>query len=285
MASIHEQVAAGRQRLCEAGIPADQAELDARLIAQSVLDWTTERLLTSGSKAGTEDFAHEYGARLGRRAGREPLAYILGQREFWGLAFEVTHAVLIPRPETELIVETALDLYRDASRPLVVADVCTGSGCIAIALAHERSAVRAIATDISEDALVVAARNAERHGVADRVQFTRADLLDGVVGPFDLIVCNPPYVREPDRPALQPEVRDHEPEVALFGGPDGLDLIARLVADAPARLSPRGHILFEFGNGQDEAVEDLVADAPGLRLVELRRDLQGIARTAVVERV
>ncbi|MGB7219344.1 MAG: peptide chain release factor N(5)-glutamine methyltransferase [Vicinamibacterales bacterium] len=285
MASIHDQVAAGRQRLREAGIPADQAGLDARLIAQSVLDWTTERFLTSGAEAGTDDFAREYGARLGRRAGREPLAYILGQREFWGLAFEVTHAVLIPRPETELIVETALDLYRDFSRPLAIADVCTGSGCIAIALAHERPAVRAVATDISNAALVVAERNAVRHGVADRVRFMRADLLDGLPGPFDLIVCNPPYVREPDRPALQPEVRDHEPEVALFGGVDGLDLIARLVADTPARLAPGGYVLFEFGNGQDEAVEDLIAAASGFRLVELRRDLQGIARTAVVERV
>lgn len=285
MASIHEQVAEGRQRLREAGIPADQAGLDARLIAQSVLDWTTERFLTSGSEAGTDDFAREYGVRLGRRAGREPLAYILGQREFWGLAFEVTHAVLIPRPETELIVETALGLYRDASRPLAVADVCTGSGCIAIALAHERPAVHAVATDISAAALAVAERNAMRHGVADRVRFARANLLDGVAGPFDLIVCNPPYVREPDRPALQPEVRDHEPEVALFGGVDGLDLIARLITDAPARLAPGGYVLFEFGNAQDDAVEDLVAKAPGLRLVEFRRDLQGIARTAVVERV
>jgi len=283
MASIHEQVAAGRERLREAGIPGDQAGLDARVLAQSVLGWSTERLLTSGGEPAPDDFARHYDAHLGRRAGREPLAYIVGQKEFWGLEVEVSPAVLIPRPETELIVEVALELVGTGSS-LAIADLCTVSGCIAVALALERPAARVTATDISSEALAVARRNATRHGVADRVEFACANLLDGIAGPFDLIVCNPPYVREPDRPALQPEVRDHEPGVALFAGSDGLNLITRLVAEAPARLVHGGYLLFEFGNGQDEAVETLVTEAAGLELVALRRDLQGIARTAVVKR-
>jgi release factor glutamine methyltransferase len=283
--SVHQYVADGCQRLRRAGIPADQAGLDARLLAQSILGWSTDRLLVSGSEPAPDDFAHDYDMRLGRRVSREPLAYILGHKEFWGFAFEVSDAVLIPRPETELIVETALDLYADATQPREVADVCTGSGCIAIALSRERPVARVIATDISNEALVVAERNAARHDVADRIQFMRANLLDGLAGPFDLILCNPPYVREPDRPTLQPEVRDHEPGVALFGGSDGLKVIAQLVAEAPARLVQGGHLVFEFGSGQDEAIEELVTGAVGLKLIELRRDLQGIARTAVAERV
>ena len=193
--------------------------------------------------------------------------------------------VLIPRPETELIVEIALELMASDGRPFAVADVCTGSGCIAIAMAHERPSAQILATDISETAVAIARRNAERHGVADRVHVVRADMLDGVDGCFDLIVANPPYIREHERTLLQREVREHEPSVALFGGPKGLDLIERLVAQASAHLRPGGHLIFEFGFGQDVEVEDFIAGAPQLELVELRRDLQGIARTAIAARV
>jgi release factor glutamine methyltransferase len=133
-------------------------------------------------------------------------------------------------------------------------------------------------------ALKVARQNAARHGVTDRIQFLHADLLDGLEGPFDLIACNPPYVAERDRRGLQPEVRDHEPDVALFGGTDGFHLVERLVTSAAKRLRGGGYLLFEFGLGQDEQVESLVAGTDDLRLLELRRDLQGIARTAVVLR-
>ena len=133
--------------------------------------------------------------------------------------------------------------------------------------------------------VVVARRNAARHGVGARVRFVRTDVLGGVAGPFDAIVANPPYVRAGDRPGLQPEVRDHEPAVALFGGLDGVDIVTRLVAQAPASLSPGGYLIFEFGFGQDMAVEQLIAAARGLTLVGLRRDLQGIARTAIAKRL
>jgi release factor glutamine methyltransferase len=151
-------------------------------------------------------------------------------------------------------------------------------------LAAERPAARVTATDISDVALDVARRNAFRHGVGGRLRFHRADLLQGVAGLFDVIACNPPYVAEGDRPALQPEVRDYEPDVALFGGSDGFRLVERLVKSAAASLRTGGHLLFEFGLGQDERVESLVAETEMLSLVELRRDLQGIARTAVVRR-
>jgi release factor glutamine methyltransferase len=141
-----------------------------------------------------------------------------------------------------------------------------------------------IASDISDVALDVARRNGARLGVADRVTFTRGDLLEGVRGPLDVVLANPPYVVERSRPALQPEVRDHEPSVALFGGSDGLGLITRLIAEAPSRLRTGGYLVFEFGLGQDVEIEALLGAAEALTLVDVRRDLQGIARTAVARR-
>ncbi len=283
--TIHARVAAGREQLREARISPTESRLDARLLAQHVLGWTTERFLTDANGPEPDGFAERFRSLVARRATREPLAYITGRREFWGLDFEVSPAVLIPRPSTELIVETVLELFRGASTPLTMADVCTGCGCVAVAIAHERHAATVVATDISREALEVAQRNAMRHRVGARVTFRPADLLSGVDGPFDVIAANPPYVVDGARPALQPEVRDYEPDVALFGGTDGLGLITRLVATAPSRLRPGGYLIFEFGLGQDVEIEQLIDDAPAFRLIELRRDLQGIARTAVAKRL
>jgi release factor glutamine methyltransferase len=254
------------------------------LLAQFVLGWSAERFLTSAHDSEPPEFASKYAALVERRAGREPLAYIVGRQEFWGLPFEVSPAVLIPRHETELIVEAALQLFPEHDAALTIADVCTGCGCIAVAVATERPCARIVATDISTVALDVARQNAIRLGVSDRIRFQCADLLEGVGGPFDAITCNPPYVAERDKPGLQPEVRDHEPNVALFGGRDGFHMVERLVTSAADCLRPGGYLLFEFGLGQDDRVEALVADTDGLTLLELRRDLQGIARTAVAQR-
>jgi release factor glutamine methyltransferase len=169
--------------------------------------------------------------------------------------------------------------------PLTVADICTGCGCVAVAIAHDRPAAMLMATDISGEALEVARRNAARHGVSHRVTFCHGDLLDGIDRQVDAIVANPPYVVDRARPALQPEVRDHEPAVALFGGADGLDLLTRLVGEAPSRLRRGGYLVFEFGLGQDVEIERLLDDAPELTMVGVRRDLQGIARTAVSQRM
>ena len=284
MTTIHERVAAARQQLREAGISIDEADLDARLLAEHILGWDATQFFTSANGPEPDDFQTAYVGLVERRARREPLAYITGRQAFWDLVFEVSPAVLIPRPESELIVEAALELYPSSTGVLAIADVCTGSGCLAVALARERSAARVVATDISGAALDVARRNAERLGVADRIEFVRGDLVDPVADPVDLIICNPPYVATRDRTGLQPEVRDHEPEIALFGGSDGLQIITRLVERAPTRLRTGGYLIFEFGFGQDEAIETLIGNAPGLRMLELRRDLQGIARTAVAER-
>jgi release factor glutamine methyltransferase len=283
--SIHVQVAAARRRLRDAGISQTESDLDARLLAQHVLGWTTERFFTDAHAQEPDGFTPHYETLVARRATREPLAYIVGAREFWGLELEVTPHVLIPRPATEMIVEVMLELFRDRAAPLAVADVCTGCGCVAVAIAHERPAATVVGTDISLEALEVARRNALRHGVSDRVTFCYGDLLHGIDRRLDAIVANPPYVVDRAAPALQPEVRDYEPAVALFGGIEGFDLVTRLVAEAPSCLSPGGFLVFEFGLGQDVEVEEVLDRAPDLTLVELRRDLQGIARTAIAQRL
>jgi release factor glutamine methyltransferase len=286
VSAIFEHVGQARQRLRAAGISPDEADLDARLLAEHVLGWSTERYLIDARSPATPQFVSEYDALVERRAKREPAAYIVGWQEFWGLPFEVGPGVLIPRPETELVVETALTLLNAA--PLAanpaIADVCTGSGCVAVAIARERPDVRVTATDISERALAIARRNAERHGVAARVTFVRADLLAGVAGPFDLVSANPPYVPDADRPTLQPEVRDHEPPLALYAGADGLDVIRRLVVEATERLRDGGVLVFEFGFGQSDEIAKLISGTRGLRMVELRPDLQGIPRVAVARK-
>jgi release factor glutamine methyltransferase len=286
VSAIFEHVGQARQRLRAAGISPDEADLDARLLAEHVLGWSTERYLIDARSPATPQFVSEYDALVERRAKREPAAYIVGWQEFWGLPFEVGPGVLIPRPETELVVETALTLLNAA--PLAanpaIADVCTGSGCVAVAIARERPDVRVTATDISERALAIARRNAERHGVAARVTFVRADLLAGVAGPFDLVSANPPYVPDADRPTLQPEVRDHEPPLALYAGADGLDVIRRLVVEATERLREGGVLVFEFGFGQSDEIAKLISGTRGLRMVELRPDLQGIPRVAVARK-
>jgi release factor glutamine methyltransferase len=276
--TIRELVAAASDRLRDAGI-SQSANLDARLLAQHVLGWDTATLLASAGEDAPAAFPAAYEALIARRAAREPVAYITGHREFYGLELEVTPAVLIPRPETELIVEAVL-----ASTPetqlFTMIDVGTGAGNIPIAVAKHRANARIVATDISPKALEVARRNAARHGVESRVMFVEADLFGDLTGPVDVVTANPPYVPEVSRAGLQPEVGRHEPGVALFGGSNGLATLARLVREAPALLRPGGYLIFEFGLGQDVEVEEMVR-ASGLTLLDMKRDLQGIARTIV----
>ena len=279
---LAEHVARARERLRAASIV--EAALDARLLAQFVLGWDAARFFTAAGDPPPPDFPARYEALVRRRAAREPLAYITGDREFWNLSFEVSPAVLIPRPETESIVEAALERFPDRAAPLSIADICTGSGCLAVALAREYSRARVVATDLSTAALAVAGRNAARHTVADRVHLIGADLFEGVADLFDLIVANPPYVSEGDRRALAAEVRDYEPELALFGGSDGLAIIRRLVEGSVDRLVPGGTLILEIGFWQEPAVTALISGRDGLDLVEIRPDLQGIPRTAIAVR-
>jgi release factor glutamine methyltransferase len=288
--TIHDLVQGARDRLIRAGISATHAALDAEVLARRVLGWDKARFLTDRHEAATTRFLLGYEHFVARRMRREPVSYILGTREFWSLDFEVTPDVLIPRPETELIVEEALEIRgRESfsagagekdSRPLFY-DIGTGSGVLAVVLAREFPDARVVATDISAHALSVAKRNAARHGVADRITFVETSFLDGLDERADLIVSNPPYVPALSKPALTPEVRDYEPGVAVFGGDDGMEGLRRVLEDGAARLVPGGWLIMEFGCGQDDAVVDLLKATPALTLVKVRGDLQDIPRTLV----
>ena len=277
--TLQERIAGGRLVLIRAGFTAEDAAIDADVLARHVLGWDRASLLARGRDAATAEFIRRFDAAIDRRAAREPVALITGIREFWGLEFEVTSDVLIPRPETELIVEAALAAR--AETPQRIADVGTGSGCLAVALAIEFPRSRIVAGDTSEPALRVARRNAMRHGVEERIAFVRADLLEALPGPFDLIVSNPPYV--PDADPLPPDVACYEPAGALFAGPDGLAVIRLLIPDALPLLAPGGTFIVEFGFGQADGVQAL-ARAAGWRRIELKNDLQGIPRVAVMSR-
>ena len=219
-----------------------------------------------------------------RRAGGEPLQYITGYQEFFGLRFEVSPAALIPRPETELLVESALDLIPDGASPLIC-DLGTGTGCIAISLLHERPLVRAIAVDVSAAAVCLAARNAVRHEVSERIGFIVADRLEAFPEQpvFHLIVSNPPYIADRDWAGLQREVRDHEPRTALTSGSDGLSMIRRLIKEAPAFLGDGGYLVVEIGYDQRVAIEEMI-DSSIWKLSTIRNDLQGIPRTVVLQK-
>jgi len=267
-----------------AGIPSEEAGLDAELLARHVLGWDRATLLARAADEPPDGFAAAYEAVLERRGRREPVAYITGHQEFWGRDFLVGRGVLIPRPESELLVEEALDYARGRGRqePLCIADVGTGSGCLAISLALELPQAAVHATDISADALAIARRNASRLGAP--VRFHHGSMLAGVVPPVDLIVCNPPYITASDHRTLQPEVREYEPATALVGGDDGLEAVRLMLEAAGAALRPDGRLLMEIGYGQADAVRRLVADAPALVLLRIRPDLQGTPRAVVAAR-
>jgi len=219
-----------------------------------------------------------------RRAAGEPLQYITGVQDFYGREFRVTPDVLIPRPETELLVEAALQIVGDTA-PLIC-DVGTGSGCIAVTLLCEMANARAVLIDKSPGALEIAKLNAQSHSVADRAVFVVSDCfnsLDTRDYEFDLIVSNPPYVAEAALAGLQREVRDHEPRVALSPGGDGLSVIRRLIDEGPAFIKPNGHMLMEIGFDQGEKVEGLI-DGSAWSLREIRPDLQGIPRILVLQK-
>lgn len=283
MASLHESLADARETLIGAGIPREEAALDAEVLARHVLGCDRATLLTRTRDPLPSAFDRLYHALIARRVAREPVAYIVGHREFWGLEFDVSPAVLIPRPETELIIEEALASLprRDVMRHLI--DVGTGSGCLAVTLAVEFPPAQVTATDTSREALEVAYRNAIRHNVIGRIAFVQGDLLQDVAVPADLIVSNPPYVPAGDAATLQPEVARYEPSSALYGGDDGLDMIRRLFGSARQHLADGGWLIVEFGFGQEAAVREAARDA-GWNVARMRSDLQGIPRIAVLRR-
>ncbi len=313
-AALKEAIA----RLRAAKVPSDT--LAAELLLMRALGRDRTWLYTNPEHRLDSETVDTFFKLVARRAAGEPTQYLTGRQEFWGLEFEVTPAVLIPRPETEHVVEVALERLGERgikinmktgapSPALRIADVGTGSSCLAVALAHELPHAEIVATDISAPALEVARRNAARHGVLDRIQFLHTDLLDAFVNespitnhqspitkhesqvtshesrPFDLIVSNPPYVARNEAASLPVEVRDHEPHSALFGGPTGVEIYARLIQQAGALLRPGGILVLELGyNSADEVrkmfqVERLWAN------ISITNDLAGIPRVIAAERI
>jgi len=279
---LTDALALARARLVAAGIQPEEAAVDVDVYARTILGWDRATLLQNLRQPTPAGLEPQFSQWIARRERREPTAYIVGSREFWGRPFLVTSAVLVPRPETEFIVEEALGLLRAFPTPRI-ADIGTGSGILAVTLAAEVPAADVTGTDLSSDALDVARRNAARHGVATRVTFLNTSYLDDVPGTFDLIVANPPYVRDGDKSALARDVR-HEPDVALFGGPDGLRDVAGVLDAAVEKLTSGGWFVMEFGYGQEDDVRRLVDARRALRLDHIRNDLHGIARTAIIQK-
>jgi release factor glutamine methyltransferase len=224
----------------------------------------------------SDDEAAKFASAVERRERREPFQYITGKQEFWGLEFDVEPGVLIPRPETEILVEAAVEFLKTCWTPRF-AEAGVGSGCISVSILYSVPAATAYATDVNPLALDLAGRNAAKHYVDARLTLRETDLLEGLVGPFDLVVSNPPYIPDAEVATLQSEVRDFEPHTALAGGDDGLDIVRRIVADARHIIRPGGVLMLEIGDGQAAAVSDLFAPADWAG-PDFRKDLQGIDR-------
>jgi release factor glutamine methyltransferase len=283
-------------QLRAAGVPSHTLAAELLLIRALGRDRTW--LYAHPEEAIPDSEVHLFFSLIARRAAGEPTQHLTGEQEFWGLEFEVTREVLIPRPETEHLIEAALDrlAVREirAGRKqtlrgegLQIADIGTGSGCIAIALAKELPGAKIYATDISRAALSVARRNAARHSFSDHIHFIECNLLGGISDSprsFDLIASNPPYIGRCEAAALMREVRDHEPEIALYGGEEGYELYADLIAQAATHLKPGGILVLELGHNSLPAVQPLL-DAPIWTNAGVTNDLAGIARVIAAERL
>jgi release factor glutamine methyltransferase len=258
--------------------------LDAELLLSHALGCDRVRLYMDMQRPLDQTELAAIRALVVRRRRREPVAYILGRREFYKRDFEVDSAVLVPRPETEVLIDRALDALPDAA--VHVLDLCTGSGVIAATLALEREALTSDATDISEPALAVASRNLARHALQARVQLHHGDLFDALPErrSYALITANPPYVRDDEWPELAPDVAEHEPSIALLAGTHGLAVIERLCADAADWLVPGGVLLFEVGRGQAPAARELLARTARFESIRAHPDRAGIERVIEARR-
>ncbi len=280
--SIAEILLEAARVLRSAGVP--DSRLDAGSLLAHVLDCDRTFIITHAEDLLSHEELGRFKVLVERRAGGEPLQYIVGHQEFFGLDFEITPSVLIPRPETELLVETALELTSEDLPQ--ICDVGTGSGCIAISLLYKLHSAHAVALDISGEALQVAVRNAQKHSVDNRIEFKLSDCFNEIEKEprFDLVVSNPPYVAENSMSGLQREVRDHEPRLALTPGGDGLAVIKRLIAEGHLVLKSGGHLLIEIGFDQRDAVLEFV-DEKVWGVIEIYKDLQGIPRTLTLQKL
>lgn len=271
-----------KELLAQAGI--DSAETDARLLIEHALGIDRTALMTQGARALTSDEIKTIDALAARRLKHEPVARIIGMKEFWSLPLAITPDVLVPRPDTETVVELALEMLGAARRndALRILDIGTGSGALLLALMSELPRASGVGTDISAGALAVARANAERLGLASRCEFISDDMCNpdtsvGGRGPFDVVVSNPPYIARDDIPGLAPDVRDYDPRLALDGGADGLDCYRAIARAARHVLTPGGLLVVELGLGQQAAVRGLYSEA-GLTARDARPDLAGIPR-------
>lgn len=282
--SIAEAIHEGAETLQQAGLA--EARREASGLLQHVVARDRTFILGHPEHTLTPEQLETFRELALRRASGEPLQYITAHQSFYGLNFEVAQGVLIPRPETELLVETALGLLPGSQATPTICDVGTGSGCIAITLLHERHDVHGVAIDISAEALEIAKRNAQRHSVESRLTFVQANCFSSLSPEqfsFDLILSNPPYVAEAEISGLQREVRDYEPLEALAGGPDGLNIVRRLLNESGAFLKPGGYLLIEIGFKQAAAVGAMI-DETVWKSQGIRPDLQGIPRVVVLQK-
>jgi release factor glutamine methyltransferase len=275
-------IAAARRRLADLlrRESFDTPDLDARVLVAHALDLDHAGLIRDAARTLASDEIDAVASVTARRLKREPVARIVGVKEFWSLPLMVNAATLVPRPETETVVEAALaaiDAGGGRNRPLRVLDIGTGSGALLLALLAELPNATGTGTDISIAALQVARGNAGRNRLAARTRLVACDVATALSGPFDLVVSNPPYVVRDTIAQLAPGVRDYEPHVALDGGPDGLDAYRTIAAQAPRVLAPRGQLALELGAGQSEAVAAILAEH-GLAATAVARDIYGILR-------
>ncbi|MCE9631667.1 MAG: peptide chain release factor N(5)-glutamine methyltransferase [Planctomycetia bacterium] len=263
----------------------DSPRLDAEVLLAHVRGCPRIALYTAFGTPVSEQERSRFRELVKRRGEGEPVAYLVGSREFFSLPFTVTKDVLVPRPETEGLVVRAIDLCKAAAAPRII-DIGTGSGAIAVTLAKHLPKASIVATDISPAALVLARANAEHHGVADRVEFVECDLMSDprAAGPWDVIVSNPPYVREDEFEALPRDVRLHEPRTALVSGPTGVEVVERLAAAAPAALAPGGWLLVEIGPAVAEAAEKVIKHQPSLMPEPTLKDMAGMPRIVQARR-
>jgi release factor glutamine methyltransferase len=273
--------------LSTAGIA--NARLDAEVLLSHIIHRDRVWLITHRDDVLDDKNQRDFDEAIERRSKREPLQYIIGNQEFWGLEFKVTPDVLIPRPETEFIIEAAIAMVQDRNKPVRIIDLCTGSGCIAVSLAKELANAHVIATDASEKALAVARENTRDHGVADRIRYLEGDLFEplkelDIRGQIDIIVSNPPYVRESDLAALQSEVKDYEPLMALVAGPEGTEIAQRIIRHATEYLKKNGALIMEMGLGQAGALTRMTEATGAYGKSEVLKDLAGIERVIVARK-
>lgn len=276
--TISQALAWARGVLSSSGI--DSAPIDASLILAHCLHLSRTDLIIHRDRPLEEGQRQAFSTLIARRARREPTAYLVGEKEFYGRPFLVSRDVLIPRPETELLVEQSL---ARATRGATVFEIGVGSGAVICSILAERSDLRGIGNDISLPALRTARANACRLGVSGRLRLYAGQTFSGLHGLVPVVVANPPYIPEGDKPMLDEEVRRYEPARALFGGKDGLDIVQEIIAGAPSHIPPGGVLLMEAGMGQREAIEALVCDRHGVRVKDWVNDLAGIARVVIVE--